>query len=156
MAAYEHGTNDGVKLGPGRMAKKKALGDLKDVMNSLESKKLPKAGEGSAVTVPRKVAASSKGSTDFKGGKGPSQSPAKPLKLTEKFPAPKIEADDESVAEDAYENGEEDEVAEEERADGEKTRKADRANPGDLGDAKQVDAALKAFLVKGKKHIRKG
>lgn len=156
MAAYEHSTNDGVKVGPGRMAKKKALGDLKDVMNSLESKKLPKAGEESAVTVTRKVAHSSSGSTDFKGGKGPSSAPAKPLKQVEKVAAPKTPQDDESVAEDAYEGGEEEEIAEQERADGEKTHKADRANPGDLGDAKEIDRALKAFLVKGKKHIRKG
>ena len=48
-----------------KTAKGQALGELKDVMSGLESNKVPKKGDTS-VTVTRKVANSSVGSTDFK------------------------------------------------------------------------------------------
>ena len=155
MAAYPHSNQAGrgSALPVSARAKKSALGDLKEVMDGLASPKVAKKGE-STVSVTRKVANSSVGSTDFKktGKSGGTTKADTGTPKHKDYPAPKLPIEEESVAEDAYENGEEDELGEEKTADGGKTRTGPRANSGDLGDAKDVDKALASFMVKGKKH----
>jgi hypothetical protein len=138
MAAYEHGTNDSVKLSVHARAKKNALGDLKAVMDSLESPKVAGREDVSGISVTRKSSlpkSSPKASmgSAHDGVDGPEHEQSEPKEVE----------DLETKAEKTFSNG--------------------RADPGDvdtgheeheLGDAAEVDAALKKFLVKGKKHIK--
>lgn len=154
MAAYEHSTNDGVKLSVHARAKKSALGNLKDVMDSLEQPKIAKPGE-SVVSVTRK-SASPKPSEDFKGGNGKVLPHAKTLDQHEKVETPDMEAGESPDIEHQEQ---------EEGLDGEENYHSTRSEPTNtipkhekssehksLGSPDKVDAALKHFMVKSKKH----
>jgi len=146
MAAYkmvQHGGNDSMGGEPVHVkAKKKALGDLKSVMNSMASPKIADKGEH-VVSVVRK--AGSKPSQDFKStGKGGVKAPD-PLKLHHDEKS-EFETPDEDAAETP--DFEETEVV------GGKSHMNDRANPeDDKVHAQEVDKALKAFLTRKKKKV---
>jgi len=156
MAATTDRSTSGVRLSPSSRAKSNALVDLKGLMSNLESPKVPKANE-SAVTVTRSVAKSSKGSTDFKstGKSGGTTKEDTSTPVHKAYPSPKLSADMETPAIDAYEDGEEEEASESCEDDSGKSHTADRSDPDDVGDAAEVDKALSSFMVKGKKHIKK-
>lgn len=139
MAAYEHGTNDSVKLSVHARAKKNALGDLKAVMDSLESPKVAGREDVSGISVTRKKSPlpSSKASpgSAYDGVEGPEHEQSEPKEVE----------DLEEKGEKTFSNGRAEPTDVDTGEDGE-----------DLGDPEEVDAALKRFLVKGKKHVKKG
>lgn len=142
MAAYDHSTNDmAVPKHVHHAAKKKALGELKAVMDGLDSPKLAGREDVPGISVTRKKSSLPKSS--------PKASPGSAY---------------DGVSGPEHEQSEPKEVEDLEMK-GEKTFSDGRAEPTDvdtgeveeeLGKPEEVDAALKRFLVKGKKHIRKG
>jgi hypothetical protein len=170
MAAYEHSTNDGVKLSVHARAKKQALGNLKSVMDSLSSPKIAHEGASAGVMVERKHS-SPRPSEDFTSEHHTAKAEGMKPEHVDYAEESAIEDKGESPAHEMKEDAAEHAGGLEHRSmsdDGEVHKHASRANPGDTmhdrespvadehadltSDPKKVDAALKKFLVKKKTH----